>query len=806
MVDEVRKARHVTRVSEGVGSRRIAWLEELIFNNRPVIIALCLLATLALAFEARKLEFNASFESVIPTHHPYIVNFLEHREDLEGLANTLKIVVETKRDSIFHPDYFERLKNINDEVFLLPGVNRSYMKSLWTPATRWLAVTEVGLEGGTVIPDDYDGSPKSLAEVKANIERSGEIGQLVAANFKSSIILVPLLGVDDKTGTSLDYGRLSQRLEQIRDKYQDANFRIHITGFAKIVGDLIGGIKEILLFFAVSVAITTGIVFAFTRCLRSTALVVTCSLIAVVWQMGLLPVLGFKLDPYSVLVPFLIFAIGMSHGAQKMNGVMQDIGRGVHRIIAARQTFRRLFVAGFTALICDAVGFAVLLIIDIEAIRDLAFVASLGVAVLIFTNLILLPVLLSYTGVSPRAAQRSLRSELADEAGGSRHALWHALDLFTRRRNAALSLGVALVLGGAGYWLSGGLKIGDLDPGAPELRPDSRYNRDNAYLTSNYRTSSDVLVVMLPTPEGQCGRYDAVATTDALESELRQLPSVEATLSIADLSKKMVAALSEGSLLWYELVPNQDTLNSIFNQAPRGLFNQRCDLLSLYVFLRDHKADTLTEVANATERFAAGHTHGDTRVLLAAGNSGIELATNLVVKQASRRMLLWVYAAVIVLSLITFRSWRAVLAAILPLMLTSILAEALMVALGIGVKVATLPVTALGVGIGVDYALYVLSVVLTHVRAGRDLSEAYYRALLFTGKVVMLTGATISTAVAIWAFSPIKFQADMGVLLAFMFLLNMLGALVLLPALACFLLPTHQRTASAVVRAPSTLQ
>jgi predicted RND superfamily exporter protein len=175
--------------------------------------------------------------------------------------------------------------------------------------------------------------------------------------------------------------------------------------------------------------------------------------------------------------------------------------------------------------------------------------------------------------------------------------------------------------------------------------------------------------------------------------------------------------------------------------------------------------------------------------MLAAGSAGIEAATNIVVKKSMREMLFWVYGAVSLLCLLTFRSWRATLCAMPPLMLTSILCEALMVGLGMGVKVATLPVIALGVGIGVDYALYVLSVILARMRAGDTLAQAYYQALLFTGKVVLLTGMTLAVAVSTWAFSPIKFQADMGILLAFMFLVNMLGALILLPALAWWLLP-----------------
>jgi len=160
------------------------------------------------------------------------------------------------------------------------------------------------------------------------------------------------------------------------------------------------------------------------------------------------------------------------------------------------------------------------------------------------------------------------------------------------------------------------------------------------------------------------------------------------------------------------------------------------------------------------------------------------------VREANRTMLLYVYAAVVLLCLVTFRNWRAVVVAILPLVLTSLLAEAVMVALNIGIKVATLPVVALGVGIGVDYALYLLSVQLAQQRQGLSLQEAYKKAVAFTGKVVGLVGVTLAAGVVTWAWSPIKFQADMGIMLTFMFLWNMIGALVLIPALSHFLLRT----------------
>jgi len=773
--------------------------ERLLFNHRVLVILVCLLLTAVLGLQAAKITLNAGFEKMVPTQHPFVVNYLANKAELAGLGNTLQIAVEATQGDIFDAAYLETLRRLNDELFLLPGVDRPYMKSLWTPSTRWLGVTEEGLEGGPVIPDDYDGSPASLQQLRANVERSGQVGLLVAGNLRSTIIRVPLLD-RDPAGKRLDYGSFSRDLEQLRKKYESASIKVHITGFAKVVGDLIAGLQQVLLFLALAIAICAAVLYWTTRCLRSTLLLVACSLVAVLWLLGLLPTLGFELDPYSILVPLLVFAIGMSHGAQKMNGIMQDIGRGTHKLVAARYTFRRLFLAGLTALLADAVGFAVLMVIDIPVIKELAITASIGMAVLIFTNLVLLPILLSYVGVSPQAATRSLKAEAvqAQDAQPRRHPFWAFLDLFIDRQWAAGAVLAAVALGAAGFLISLHLKIGDLDPGAPELRADSRYNRDAAFMVANYAASNDQYVVMVRTRQFLCSKYGTLMQLDALEWALQQLPGVESTNSLARLAKTAAVGMNEGSVKWYELPRTQDMLNVITSRAPREMFNPNCDLLTVYVYLKDHKADTLTSVVSVVEAFAQRHGTEQVRFMSAAGNAGIEAATNIVVKRANTQMLLLVYAVVIVLAFITFRSWRAVLCAVLPLMLTTVLAESLMVALGIGMKVAMLPVVALGVGIGVDYALYVLSVTLTQLRRGLDLSQAYYRALLFTGKVVVLTGITLALAVATWALSPIKFQADMGVLLAFMFVLNMLGALILLPALGVFLLPVVQESGTSL--------
>ena len=772
-------------------------LERLVFNNRRAVIVLCAVITLVLgALAATRLTLNASFERMLPVGHPYIQNYLENRNELRGLGNSLRIVVANPGGDIYDPKYQETLRKINDELVLTPGVDRAWVKSLWSPAVRWTEVTEEGFRGGPVMPDNYDGSPKATEQLRANIARSGIVGSLVGNDFKSSMIAVPLLDRDPTTGQRIDYRALSQQIESIRARHEQtangkaAGAEVHVIGFAKLVGDLIEGLFRVALYFAFAAAVAAAIIYYYTRCVRSTLLVIACSLVAVLWQLGLVAAFGFEIDPYSILVPFLVFAIGVSHGAQKMNGIMQDIARGAHKLVAARYTFRRLFLAGLTALLADAVGFAVLMVIDIPVIKDLALTASVGVAVLILTNLILLPVLLSYVGVSPAAAARSLRGN--DMAPRGLNRIWGLLERFTERRWATAAVLASALMLAFGVYAGHHLKIGDLDAGAPELRASSRYNQDNAYITANYSLSSDQFAVIVKTEKEGCLKYQTLVEADRLAWDLRQVPGVQTTVALPDAVRRITAGSNEGSPKWLTISRNQDVLNYGAQQASVNnpeLFNTECSVMPVIAYLSDHRAETLDRVVQASAEFAAAHSTPERQFLLAAGSAGIDAATNIVVRQAWTQMLLLVYAAVTVLCFITFRNWRAVVVAIVPLVVTSFLCEALMVALGIGVKVATLPVVALGVGIGVDYALYLLSVQLAQQRVGVPLREAYRRALQFTGKVVVLVGVTLAAGVVTWAFSPIKFQADMGILLAFMFVWNMVGAVILIPALSHFLLP-----------------
>jgi len=770
------------------------FLERLIFNNRAIILIAFLFLTVFLGYNAVKIQPDASFERMIPLEHPYIVNMLEHRDDLENLGNFVRIAVEVKDGDIYSKEYMETLKQITDEVFYLDGVDRSGLKSLWTSNVRWVEVTEQGFQGGTVIPDNYDGSSQSLDSLRQNILRSNEVGRLVSDNFQSTIVFAPLYETNPETGEPLDYGEFSRQLEEkIRQKYEseNPNIEIHIVGFAKKVGDLIEGIGSIAYFAGITILLTTLLLFWYSRCIAGTLVPVFSSIIAVFWQLGALRLMGYGLDPYSVLVPFLVFAIGISHGVQIVNAMAVEASKGFDAGTQARLAFRALYIPGMLALISDAFGFLTLLFIEIDVIKDLAVAAGLGVAIVIITNLVLHPLIMSYIGITKGGIRN------VQKLGEKQNRKWRVMSYFAHPGVAPISLLIAVIGLGLGLYYKQDLKVGDLDQGAPELRADSRYNMDNAFIIDNYSTSADVLVVMVKTKDEQCTQYNVLRAMDALQWELQNTPGVQSSASLADVSKIVTKALNEGNWKWYEISRNQTIINASIREAPAGLINTNCDLTPVLVFLEDHKAETLETVTERVEEFASNNNSDEFTFLMAAGNAGVEAATNEVISSAKNMMLVFVYGVVSTLCLITFRSIRAVLCIVVPLGLTSVLAEAIMAVSGIGIKVATLPVIALGVGIGVDYGIYIYTKLEQYLLEGRTLQDAYYETLRSTGKAVIFTGVTLGLGVVTWVFSPIKFQADMGFLLFFMFIWNMIGAIWLLPALARFLLRPDRMVAKA---------
>ncbi|MCX6942084.1 MAG: MMPL family transporter [Verrucomicrobia bacterium] len=753
-----------------------------IFRHRTALVIGFAALTAVMAVFASQLRVDASFNKSLPLEHPYIRTFTKYQSEFGG-ANRVLVALMVREGDIFTAPFFTQLKRATDEVTFLPAVDRTQVQSLFTPNVRYIEVVEDGFSGGNVIPADFTPSPANFARVRENILKSGKLGQLVANDFTGAIISAQLLEIDPRTGEKIDYVRVAAGLEALRqriEKETGGTIEVRIIGFAKVIGDISDGARGVLLLFGVSILVTALLVWNYAGRWKLAAAPVVCSLVAVVWQLGGLTALGFGIDPFSILVPFLVFAIGVSHGVQKICTFRNEVFAGHDGPTAALFAFKRLIIPGIVALMTDVVGFITMMVIKIPTIHELAITASFGVAVIIITNFFLLPILLSYLRLPASYAQWVVNRRATTDA------LWARLAKGMKPLPSMLIILLFVALGFWGEWQAREIRIGDTQAGVPELRQNSRYNIDSRVIAEKFSIGVDVLSVIVETVPNGSVDYDVVSLMDRFEGQIRQVPGVQSVISLPSMAKIVNAGFSEGSLKWRVLPRNPQALSQAASpiETATGLLNRDASVMPVMIFLSDHKAETLRAVTTAVTAFSAAHPSDKATFLLASGNAGVMAATNEVVQAAERPILYWVFGAVIALCLITFRSLRATLCIVVPLVIVSYLAYALMVSLGIGLKTSTLPVVALGIGIGVDYGIYLFARLLSGLKGGEYFEDAMFEAFKDTGTAIVFTGLTLAIGVSMWIFSDLKFQADMGLLLTFMFLVNMFAAIILLPAMA----------------------
>jgi predicted RND superfamily exporter protein len=748
----------------------------LLFGHRRFFAILFTLITLAMAWPAAQLRVDAAFGKLLPQQHPFMVTYTKYKAF--GGGNVLLVGLQARHGDIFTPGFFDTLQKMTDAVFFLPGVDRSHVSSLVTPDVRYIEVVEDGFRGGQVVPSFFQPSAAGFAEVRANIGKSHIIGRLVSPDMTSALISARLLDQDPATGQRLDYMALGRKLEALRQQYQSPDVAVHIIGFCKAVSDLAEGVRAIALFFLAAMLISILLLYRISHSWLLTILPVACSLAAVVWQSAILVLIGIGIDPISLLIPFLIFSIGISHGIQMVLSTNQQAATGASGLQSAKTSFIALALPGLVALCTAAITFVTITMIDIPAIRHLAITALAGILALVFTNLLWLPVLISFVRPHPERVRRA-------EAGhASRDWIWRSLAVLVQPRNALVICAAAVVITLGSGFLASRLVIGDLRPGVPELRPDSRYNKDALYFAQSFAIGVDQLQVIATGAANACVDPVAMREVDDFTTAIAQAPGVASSMALPQMMKQANVGWNEGNLRWHVLSRNKAVLaHSAVAVGSDRLMNTDCSVLPLMFVLTDHRASTIDDVIAAIQAYIAAHPPAHIEFHLAAGNVGVMAATNDVVRAAQFPMMAAVYALMFIVCGLTFRSIAATLCIIIPLAIVSLFANATMAMLGIGLKISTLPVAALGVGIGVDYGIYKFARLRRYLLAGMNMEQAYLYTLRETGTAVVFTGLALSLGVASWAFSPLAFQADMGLLLTVMFLMNMVGATLLLPAI-----------------------
>jgi hypothetical protein len=482
-------------------------------------------------------------------------------------------------------------------------------------------------------------------------------------------------------------------------------------------------------------------------------------------------------------VPFLVFAIGVSHGVQQINFIVRELAAGKPIAEAARASFTGLLIPGSLALVTALVSFLTLTLIPIPMVRDLAVVAALGVGYKIISNLILLPVLASFADVTKAYGEEAL-------ARRDRWKRWLAL----LSRVAEPRIAVVIVIASAGVlataiWQSRDRVVGSLQEGADELSPQSRYNRAAEDIAGNFDIGLDWLSVVVEAPAGSCQNPALGSYLDDLTAATEHAPGVVSAASYSDMLKTYNEGYNEGNPKMFAVPIDPVNYASLSEEIRRnrGYVSGDCSMAALHLYLTDHRARTIEGVIAAVRDFADRHPVADFRIRLAAGNAGVAAAINDEVEKSETPMLVDVYAAIVILIFLAYRDFRATISCCVPLTVGTFLGYWLMKGLGIGLTVATLPVMVLAVGIGVDYAFYIYNRLQIHLARGENIVPALDGSIQEVGMATIFTAVTLALGVGTWSLSPLRFQADMGKLLASMFLVNLVMTMTVLPALVIVL-------------------
>lgn len=575
-------------------------VEPMVYGPRKLNLAILIGLTLLFAWFAAGTKVDAGFDKSIPLDHPYMQVY-KHYEAEFGGANTILVALIQKDGDIYNEHFLEKLRQATDEVFFLPGVDRSRVSSLFTPDVRFIEVVEGGFRGGNVIPAEYQPTPFYFDLVRQNVGKAGIIGRYTTKDQRGAMIFAELLETDPVTGQKLNYQEVARQLEEKIRAFQDDKIDVHILGFAKVIGDVTDAAMEVVGFFFIALAMTFVLLIIYLGSVKLSVLPLVCSFIAVIWEFGLLTISGYGLDPFAILVPFLILSVSVSHGVQYTSGWVSELATGKNSYEASLETFRRLAIPGTTALITDLAGFLTIMLIPIDVIREMALNAAYGMFAIIVTNKILMPIWLTYMSV--RDVQIFTQKQEAREA--VLNPIFRKMTVVTKPVPAMIIILASAAGFGWSLWKGKDMIYGDAQAGVPELRPDSRYNLDTEAVVSNFAIGTDILKVIAETEKDACIRHDVMDQIDRFAWTMQNVEGVQSYVSLPWAAKQVTAAFNEASPKYHVLPRNQFVMVQAITPIPTssGLLNPDCSAMAVFLFMADHKATTITRATDAVKAF-----------------------------------------------------------------------------------------------------------------------------------------------------------------------------------------------------------
>ena len=753
---------------------------------RALILLTIGLLTLFFAYRAFGIEMYTAFADLLPKTHPYIQVHEKFWKTFGG-ANVVLLSVEVNEGDIFNVSTLGKIKRLTEIIERTPGTNNYQIFSLARQKVKDVRATAWGIE---VQPIMWPSVPRSAEDIERLRDivyaNPTVIGRLVSEDGKAALISAAF------HEERLNYAALFQRVQAAIQELSDDNTRVFAAGEPILYGWVYYHLRAISLIIALTCLSILAVLILYYRNINGVLIPVISALVTFIWGTGFTALLGYNFEPLILVVPFLIAARTISHSIQFRERFFEELERCGDREQAAIESAAGLMMPSSVSIITDAIGLTVLLVAPMPILTKLAVAGSFWVLSNLFTVVLLDPVLCCYFP-APTSRNKNPRGQWLD-------APLRTVATFCVHRTGRLVVvaGFAVLALWSLYWYQF-LTVGDSRPGSSLLWPDSEYNQAVRHINEKFQGTDHLYVIVEGKAESAMKSPKVLETIEAFQRYMLRSPHVGGTDSLADLTRQINTVLHYNDPRWGLLPRSSDDVGGILMVAEHGSepgdfdrwVNYNFQHGRISFFLYDHRGDTLRDVIERAKQFIDSHPLEGARLKLASGYAGVLAAANEVIARSDKLTLGLMLAAQLLFCAIGFRSLAAGLLFVGVVLLSNTFGMALMAYWGVGLNVNTLPVISLGIGFGEDYGIYIVSRAIEEYRrrGDRDLNCALVDAVTTAGKAVLFTAFLISAGVALWSFSPLRFQAEMGSQLLIILTMNMLGGLFLLPALGALLRP-----------------
>lgn len=747
-------------------------IAEALLRNRLLFVLLPLILTALSCFVWPAVYIQTSLDEFIPRSHPFIAVH-QQLEKIFGGLNQVSLVIKVREGDIFRRDVLAKVFTLTESLYFTEGVNISRINGIAARKVRKILPDARGFNVARLMPRIPE-TDREIRELKVEIKRNPLIyGPLVAEDFSSTLIQADFF-------PEVPARAIFSKIREAAERLASPDMEIYYSGRPILEGWMDFYLRNMLYLFGVSIIALGALLYALFRSVRAVLLPLASALMAALWGLVSLPLMGFHLNPATVLVPFLVFALGVCHSIQFLKRYFEEARLQKSARSISVQVLASLLAPAAISLITDGIGFLALLCISIDIIRAMAAAAGIGVLSLFITTVLFIPACLSYMPLPGAVAARQ-KPSLADRL------LIRGAGWAVHRRKTVMA-----VFAAAGICCAGGismLEVGDNQPGSPALYPDSHYNRSEQLINSKFSGTDPYYILVHGKTDEAIVSAEVLREMEALQSHvLDTVPAAGRAQSLVEYIKGFNLVFNGFGSGLFRIPESDATIGEyLFLYSIAGypgdfdfLADRDFRNANIKIDLKDHKPGTISKVLSATAGWIAAH-HKSERIdfLFPGGIVGIHAALNDSIKKSIPETLVLVTGMVFVLVWLFTKSLRDGLLIMIPLFFSLLVTFGVMGYLHTPLTIETVPLASLGMGLGVDYGIYILG----RINSTGSGADALQQSLLTSGKAVVYAAVSVALSVLLWVFSPVKMEAKLGICLAFLLCVNMLSAIILLPAL-----------------------